>query len=427
MSGATNASKHIEGFEDTVKDFWESRPRRPHQGRKLAGVAAGIGYRYGVDPVVIRVALVAMTIFGGVGISVYLLGWLLLPGEDDEVSAFEHLIGRGQSSVSKAFAVVLCLVLLPSFGWTFAGNWFDGGGFIGAALLITALYLLHRSRGHLNRPASVGRMTAATGYDIHGGQTTPHGYAAAAAGTAQPGTAEAGSWDALGAAPLGWDLPAPPSVPEPPAPAPPEPRRPRSKVGLATFGVALAVGSVGAAIAANDGGWFTAAHVLGLVLGVLGTGLVVGSFLGGGRGLVWLAAPLAAAALFLTAVPFDNFRGGVGNLEDRPTTAAEVEPVYERTAGQIELDLRQLAESEEPVRTTVRVGTGDVTVLVPRTADVSYTCDVGMGNYDCFGRNRSGIGTEPLRGFDPGPDGPGGQRITLNVEAGAGNLEVSRG
>ncbi|MFF5986396.1 PspC domain-containing protein [Prauserella flavalba] len=423
MSGATNASKHIEGFEDTVKDFWESRPRRPHQGRKLAGVAAGIGYRYGVDPVVIRVALVAMTIFGGVGISVYLLGWLFLPGEDDEVSAFEHLIGKGQSSVSKAFAVVLCVVLLPSFGWTFAGNWFDGGGFIGAALLVTALYLLHRSRGHLNRPAPVQRMAAATGYDVHGGQTTPYGYAAATTGTAPA----PGSWDALGAAPLGWDLPAPPSVPEPPAPAPPEPRRPRSKVGLATFGVALAVGSVGAAIAANDGGWFTAAHVLGLVLGVLGTGLVVGSFLGGGRGLVWLAVPLSAAALFLTNVPVDNFRGGLGDLDDRPTTAAEVKPVYERAAGTIELDLRQLSDPDESVDTAVRMGTGNVTVLVPRDADVAYTCDAGVGNVECLGRTQSGMGIEPMRGFDPGPDGPGGQHITLNVQSAAGNVEVSRG
>ncbi|MBK1789359.1 PspC domain-containing protein [Prauserella cavernicola] len=418
MSGATNASGHIDSFEATVKDFWKSRPRRPHQGRKLAGVAAAIGNRYGIDPVVIRVVLVALTIFGGVGLTLYLLGWLFLPGEDDEVSGFEHLAGKGRSSVSKGFALVLCIILVPSLTWTFAGNWFDGGGFIGLALVVTGVYLLHRSRGHLNRPAATA--TAASTYDSVG--TAAYGYSPI---TTQEPTTWAGSWDPLGAAPLAWDLPSPAPAPEPPAPPPP-PRR-KSKVGLVTLAVALVVGGVGAALAASVGGWFTAAHVLGLVLGVLGTGLVAGSFLGGVRGLVWLAAPLAAAALFFTTVPFDHFGGGLGNLKATPTSAEEVLPSYERTAGLVELDLREVPESSTPIETTVRNGAGNVEVIVPRTADVTYVCDATAGNVDCFGRTQSGVGNGELRGFDTGPDGTGGQRITLHVESGAGNLEVSRG
>jgi phage shock protein PspC (stress-responsive transcriptional regulator) len=68
-----------DGIEGVVKDFWASRPRRPRYGRKIAGVAEGIGNRYAVDPVIVRVALVVTALFGGAGVMFYLLGWLMPP------------------------------------------------------------------------------------------------------------------------------------------------------------------------------------------------------------------------------------------------------------------------------------------------------------------------------------------------------------
>ena len=59
--------------------------RSPDMSR-FTDVAAAIGRRYGIDPVVVRIALVVTTIFGGFGVPFYLLGWLFLPGESDEVS-----------------------------------------------------------------------------------------------------------------------------------------------------------------------------------------------------------------------------------------------------------------------------------------------------------------------------------------------------
>lgn len=420
MNAATNTSKHLDSFEETVKDFWASRPYRPHRGRKLAGVAAGIGNRYGIDPVVVRVALVATTVFGGIGVTAYLLGWLFLPAEGDEVSAFESLIGKGRSSVSKAFTAVLCLLLLPVSGWAFTGDWFDGGGFIGMALLVTAIYLLHRSRGHLNRPT---RPTA--------GSTTDHSdfsrvdvTTAAMADNSGSSTAH-GTWDPLGAAPLSWELPEPTPTPTSQPPVP-KPRRTRSKVALATFGIAIAVAGVGAALVVEGVPWFTPAHVVGLVLGVVGAGLVLSAFLGGGRWLTGLAVPLAVAGLLLTSVQLNDFRGGVGELDATPVNAAQVLPVYERTAGEINLDLRRLPDTAA-VRTTVRNGAGNITVIVPSTADVRYSCEAAVGNVECLGRQQSGVGTQPITGQDLGEDGEGGQRITLEAVAGAGNVEVHRG
>ncbi|WP_029137991.1 PspC domain-containing protein [Nakamurella lactea] len=95
------------------------RFRRSSRDRKIGGVAGGIGRALGVDPVLIRIAFVVLTIFGGAGVGIYALGWLLLPGDHDQASAGEALIGRGRSSVPAPLAVVLCLVVLGSFTSTF--------------------------------------------------------------------------------------------------------------------------------------------------------------------------------------------------------------------------------------------------------------------------------------------------------------------
>ncbi|MGH3629164.1 MAG: PspC domain-containing protein, partial [Sciscionella sp.] len=44
--------------EQIVREFITTRPRRPREGRKVAGVAAALGQRYAVDPVLIRIAFV---------------------------------------------------------------------------------------------------------------------------------------------------------------------------------------------------------------------------------------------------------------------------------------------------------------------------------------------------------------------------------
>ncbi|MFT7872567.1 MULTISPECIES: PspC domain-containing protein [Amycolatopsis] len=427
MSGASETRSPkpgaLNGFEETVKDFWVSRPRRPHSGRKLAGVAAAIGRRYGIDPVVVRIALVVATIFGGFGVPFYLLGWLYLPGESDEVSGFESLIGRGRSSVSPAFAVVLMVLTVLSAGGSISGSWFDGGGLISCALIATALYLLHRSRGHENRPAPVAARSSYPAFTGNGAFTMTD-------------TAEAPSpargWDPLAADPAGWDLPDAPSAPEP-RPTPPvsveaPQRRPRSKVGSATFALAVLTAGGGVLAGLNGATWFDAQHIVGLVLGVVGIGLVAGAFARGGRGLIGLAIPLAIAGLVLTSSPFKNFdvRGGVGDLDPTPQSAAELQSLYQHAAGDIRLDLTQLPAGA-PYATAVSNGAGDTTVIVPADADVTFDCHTGAGEASCFGRSADGIGQPAVTGTDNGPDGVGGQKITLKVSNNVGNVEVRRG
>lgn len=433
MSGANEApspkSNPFNGFEETVKDFWVSRPRRPHVGRKVAGVAAGLGNRYGIDPVVIRVALVAAMVFGGFGLVFYLLGWLLFPSEGDETSGFEAMLGRGHSTMSKAFAAVLTLALIPAVGWTFGNGWFDGGGLIGFALLSASLYLLHRSRGQNNRPAPVVAYPAyETAQAVPGtGAFTMTDTTTEPMGTAAPG------WDPLAADPAGWDLPDP-AGPTPENPyhyesgdPTPQPRQPRSKIGGVTMAAAVVVAGVGVALNLNGVDWFSVRHIIGLVLGVLGVGMVAGAFVRGSRGLIGLAVPLAIVGMIMTTSAFNgvDLRGGVGDLDATPHSVAELQPVYRHAAGDIDLDLTQLPASD-PITTSVSNGAGDTRVTVPATADVTYTCKNSAGDVDCLDRSTSGVGQAALTGTDFGDDGPGGQKITLNVTNGAGSVEVLR-
>ena len=57
---------------------------RTADDRVVAGVCGGLGRRYGVDPMVIRLAVVVLTLANGVGLMAYAAAWALLPGEEDE-------------------------------------------------------------------------------------------------------------------------------------------------------------------------------------------------------------------------------------------------------------------------------------------------------------------------------------------------------
>jgi phage shock protein PspC (stress-responsive transcriptional regulator) len=438
MSGAAETrptgQQSSGGFEDTVKDFWASRPRRPRHGRKVAGVASAIGNRYGIDPVVIRVLFVAAAIFGGAGLLLYLLGWLFFPEENDTASPFEALIGRGRSSTSQGFTVLLLVLLIPTCGWTFSGGWFDNGlvgsGFVGLALAGAGLYVLHRNRGHLNRPAVP---TGPVPEDTFGANAPTSAFSAGfsmtgaddeATTTTQMNPGAPPAWDPLGAAPLAWDLPDPAPAPEPPPP--PRPPRPRTKLVPVTFGLALLVAGASVAAALSGASWLSPAHIIGLTLGVLGIGMVASAFAGGGRGLIGLAIPLSIAGLILTAVPALSLKGGFGDINATPVTAAQIQPVYQHTAGNIDLDLTRLPAGD-PVRTRVANGAGNSTVVVPATADVHFTCAADAGQVNCLDRHTEGVGNSPVTGDDLGPDGPGGLKIDLTVQNGAGNVEVHRG
>ncbi|MER7505146.1 PspC domain-containing protein [Nonomuraea pusilla] len=70
--------------------------RRTHKGRIIAGVCSGVGEYLGIDANLVRIALAIATLFGGAGIGVYAIGWLLMPDEDKDSSIVQDLVAKQQ-------------------------------------------------------------------------------------------------------------------------------------------------------------------------------------------------------------------------------------------------------------------------------------------------------------------------------------------
>lgn len=60
----------------------------------LAGVCGGIAEYLRVDPNIVRLVVVVLTLAGGSGVLLYLIGWLLLPEEGNDVSELQRLLQR---------------------------------------------------------------------------------------------------------------------------------------------------------------------------------------------------------------------------------------------------------------------------------------------------------------------------------------------
>lgn len=55
---------------------------RSESSKIIAGVCGGLGEYFDVDPTIIRIVFVLMTIFGGSGILIYIILWLVIPSEN---------------------------------------------------------------------------------------------------------------------------------------------------------------------------------------------------------------------------------------------------------------------------------------------------------------------------------------------------------
>ncbi|MFE3103165.1 PspC domain-containing protein [Nocardia tengchongensis] len=133
------------GFSDQLHDLWQTRPVRFPKDGPIAGVAVGFGRRYNVDPVLVRVAFVVSALFGGAGIVLYLLSWLLLSQAGDQSSAAESLFGRGRSSQNSSKTIVLMVALgitVSTMGPVGVG--LGGSGVISFALMLGGWWLLYQ-------------------------------------------------------------------------------------------------------------------------------------------------------------------------------------------------------------------------------------------------------------------------------------------
>jgi phage shock protein PspC (stress-responsive transcriptional regulator) len=431
-------------------------------------VAAAIGRATNTDPVLWRVLLGVLTLFGGVGLLVYLLGWLLIPSEGDTASAAEALIGRGRSSTSAPLAVGLAVVAVIMLAVAFSGN--IRSSLLGAAVILGAALLVSRGGAAFGRPAStppqpdgpVPPQMPTTGAPFAPPPPPlPPGATMAfpAAQSTVPPVAHTATEPGTGEAPAGYRPPfaphgpyassspyaqslgyAPPLPPQYPGlvqtpPPPPKPPRERSRLGRLVMSlVCLALGAL-AAVDLVDASIPGTAY-LATALGVIGLGLVAGAWLGRARWLIFPGLVLTVILIIASSVgnvrswrgaPWNFDRSGAhSNVTWTPASAAVLDNNYTVNVGNGTLDLSKITFPNDPVSVNVSVDVGNLVVILPPNVDVDMSATVDSGSADVLGQHWDGLGNDPRQVRDNGTDGPGGGRLLLTATVNLGKLEVHR-
>src|SRR5690242_14425746 len=96
------------------------RLRRSTTDRKIAGVAGGLGRHLNIDPTVLRVMFVVLTLFSGAGLVLYAAAWLLVPEDGRDRSAL-HVDDSTRNIVLIVVGAVAALIVV--------GNSWGGSGF----------------------------------------------------------------------------------------------------------------------------------------------------------------------------------------------------------------------------------------------------------------------------------------------------------
>lgn len=365
---------------EEAKDL--GRIRRSVVDRKIAGVAGGLARHFDIDPLLVRVALVLLAIFGGGGLLAYAAGWLLIPeeGSDEGVIRVDHRTRTVLLAVTGAVAA-LSLVGDSFGGWVFP--W---------PLAIIGLVIAAVASASRPKP--------------HPGPQTAHGWIPA--GT--PGTVP-GARTAQGASYEGYQ---------------PGPRRrpadPRRR-GPILFWFTMGLGLVGVVLVAtlDLAGWDAPISAYpAAVLAACGLMLLVGSVYGRAGGLILVGLLAALVTLATTAVQ----DASAGQINSTPTTAATVDDRYELGVGEIILDLTRLSEAEleqlddRTIESDVRVG--HILVIVPEQGlDVTVDSQIdGGGESVIFGDRTDGSAGGSHGDRDTDPD------LHLDLEVLFGQIEV---
>jgi phage shock protein C len=67
---------------------------RSREDRIVSGLCGGLGRYANVDPVIVRILFVVLTLFGGSGVLLYLVGWVAIPDEGQSVAPIGRLANR---------------------------------------------------------------------------------------------------------------------------------------------------------------------------------------------------------------------------------------------------------------------------------------------------------------------------------------------
>jgi len=436
--------------------------RRSATDVKLTGLCGGVAQYWGIDPLLVRVGWALLALSGGIGLVLYLAGWLLIPVEGNEKALADDLFGesvrRWPRELWITLVVVASLVMFAVFGWL------SPFGFA-PAIVIAVIWYFGFYRGRRRRadiapspPAGAATLGSAPSSEPEFVQYP---------GPPTPFTEAAEAWQRrIGdhlrqvaveerrapAAPT-VDWPSPPSTnlsrptsdpdlvehnaflaePDPvgiyaePAPIAPV-RMSNAKsakrlrmVSLIAVGLTLSALGVAQAL----GVAIPLAGYLAAALLVIGVTLVVATWLGAARGLLPVGALLAVVVLIVTAAG-SALQVPVPASSHAYTAVAELPAAGDvQDFGNLAVDLSQLAVTTD-ASYTAHVDVGRLDVKVPNNAHVVVNYTAEMGAVHAYGEEIQ-AGSE-IKGQirPPQPAQPGQHTLTLNLSVDAGNIQVQR-
>ena len=350
---------------------------RPRGGRLVAGVAAGLGATWGTPVWLVRAGFIVTSALAGLGVVLYILGWLLMPGEGDPESIAQRIVRR--MNVQPTW---VGFVLLMAGAMVLAGIAGISGGVLVAAGLLVGGYVLYRGDFALPESMPLSRPPQ----------------------------------DDMGATP--------PAYVYQRTVRPPKPPRPRSYLGRLTVGAMFVALGVMGALDALDVTSPTSRHYAAAAMLIIGAGLLVGTVLGRSRGLIFLGLLLLPV---LAVASITDFRFGThfDNLDLRLLSVEEMQPTYTIEAGEMYLDLTTVDFSGESVALDLDVGVGNINLALPRSVDLEATANSRLGEVNILGQWSSGLGAVVERTVDG--IGGGGGTLVVDADTRMGSISIYRG
>ncbi len=417
------------------------RFRRGRRHKTLAGVCAGLGRQFDMDPVIFRITLAVLSATGGIGLVFYGFAWLFVPYEDEDENEVRKLLtGRvdGQALAAVLFTLVGCGVFLTML---------NNSGVLSFAAILSLLLAGAGYWSRRRRTPDPDPLSAQAAADAPPEAKAPPIMYTWPSWWRDPlvkdGTHDGGTgylWgppdsvdrDVAAAVNIARGVPGPgrsaTSVRHPwAAPA----RGPRG-IGGWTFLLALLAGFLGTRLTWDDHPLGTSLQTgLACALAVMGLGIAVSAFLGRtGAGSMFLAITTAGLLAGTSAVP-KNVGTEWVRTTWTPTSVTEVRDHYDIGAGSGTLDLSRLRLADgQTVSTRTDVGLGRIRVVVPRDVTVRLDIEVGVGDIQLPGDDKQDVDVTPDRHermtLPPVMGGADTGTLDLDLEVGIGQVEVTR-
>lgn len=399
------AARDLSGLRRTV--------RGAPEGRHIGGVAGGVARHFDIDPMVVRVALVVLSFFGGAGLLLYAVGWLLIPEEGAD-RAVVRMDGRSRTLV---LYVVAGLAVLAVFGDTFGGHHIPWPLAVVGLVVLVILGRHDRLRGGDDDSWVAWPRTGPDAAETGAPVTLTKDAATTAATTAAPTTSAPPTTTPLTASTS-------PTVARPPRGDLRDPRK-RGPVlfGLVLAAIALAEGVLGLADVA--GANVARPAYPALALGIIGAGLVLGAFWGRAGGLITLG--LIGTVALVGSVAANEWDVSSRQIDIHPTSATALPSRYDFDLGEAKVDLTGMTPAELAGRTLrINGNIGRIEVVVPDNLAVYARASVnGPGQVDVFDADRGGFGsTLTARQEATGKPGAAASVLTIDASLDVGQVQI---